>query len=114
MRKPKKLFYRLLYWMWWCWQWTKVGLYRAFSLTPWGTARIVYALQKYVESDWYKERRQAFCKRKVLDMYYDHNEDWFFKRRFTRREKWGVAFMPFHYIRSAQEVLHESGLLDYI
>lgn len=110
----RRLFYRLLYRILLCWRWTKVGLYRVFSLTPWGAAYIVYALQKYVESDWYKERRQAFTKRRVIDMYYDNDEHWFFRRRFTRREKWGIAIAPFNYIRSAQETLRKSGLLDYI
>lgn len=110
----KILFRKLLWKINLGWLWTKVGLYNLFSLTPWGGALIVYTLQKYIESDWYKKRSEIFTRRQVLDMYYDNDEWWFFKRRLTRKEKWGIFIQPFTYIKSAQKVVHASGLEDYI
>jgi hypothetical protein len=91
-----------------------VGLYIAFMRTPWGTAYITTTLKKYLESDWYKERSQLFVKRRAFEMYFDHDESWFFKRRISLKEKIGIFFTPYSYIRSAQEAVYDNGLIDYV
>ena len=110
----KKLFYRALYRLLWCLDCVKVGCYMLFAWSPWGRAYICTALKGYLESDWFKERSGLFVKRRALEMYFDHGESWFFKRKITRREKLGIMLAPFSYIKRAQKAVDENGLMDYI
>jgi len=110
----KKLFYKILYRMIWLRDWTKVRALQLFYWSPWGRAYICLALEKYLQSDWYKERSSMFVKRRAFEMYFDHDESWFFKRRITRKEKLGIAFMPYSYLKKTVSVVDECGLMDYV
>jgi len=89
-----------------------VLMYSLFYWSPWGSAYIMLALQKYVESDWYKERIKIFRKREVMEMYFVRGESWFFKRRISKRETFGIIVAPYFYPARTREVLEEKDLLD--
>jgi hypothetical protein len=105
---------RMVRYLHWCKNRIAIAWYLFFMWTPWGKAYICTALKRYLESDWFKERSKIFVKRQAFEMYFDSNESWFFKRAITRREKLGMTFAPFNYIKAAKEMVREKGLMDYI
>lgn len=110
----RKLFYKALYRLTWCLNWCEVGAIWLFIWSPWGRAYVCLALEKYIQSDWYKARSEIFVKRRAIEMYFDHNESWLFKRRITGKEKLGIAFAPFAYINKSRQVVYDYGLIDYM
>lgn len=110
----KELIHKAFYRLSWCVNKIRIG-YTLFAMwTPWGKAYICTAFKRYLESDWFKERTRLFVKRRALEMYFEHNESWFFKRKITRKEKLGIALAPFNYIKQAQRIASEKGVVDYV
>lgn len=110
----KKSFYKALYYLTWCLNRARVGYYHVIKWTPWYQAYICTAFKKYLESEWFQERSQIVVLRRAFEMYFDHSESWFFKRKITRKEKFGIALAPYYYIKQARNVVAEKGLTDYI
>lgn len=110
----KKLFYKALYRLILWGDWIKVKCHFLFMWSPWGRAYVCTAFRKYLESDWFKERSQIFVKRQAFEKYFEGDESWVFKRAITRREKFGIMLSPYTYIKRAQDVVYEKGLIDYV
>lgn len=65
--------------------------------SPWSKAEIFLCWNKYVESEWYRERLVIMGERYTVHQFI--NGDWkYFRRKITKKEKWGMFFCPFTYI----------------
>lgn len=87
------------------WFWVKTPWYKAFTLD---------SFRRYLESDWYKERREILTKAQALNMYFDSHESWFFRRKVTRKERIQMMICPFSAIEFAKKSFRKYEIHDYL
>lgn len=74
-------------------------LFMLKRFSPWTKAKIYLCWNKYVESEWYRERLVIMGEKYTIQRFIDG--DWkFFRDKITRKEKWGILFFPYTYIEN--------------